>query len=176
MIFLNRNRICNKIVWHTLQIFVGLTLLLCSMTATAISCPGSEDFMHVSGLWGWSWGLRPGHEDFISLPGNPPLWTPKENDFSPNYPLSLGVYFITIDVATHTAVALLYCTYTLSDGKVISVQTKEKKQFSLDELNRIAQWKTAKTSIVVDRYLITSDGYECSTTAGTANQCSIDLI
>jgi len=164
---------------HYIRVFMGCILLLFSASVTALSCPGSKDFVSVNGsLYGWSWKLRPGLVDF-----NSPNWTfysPSGDNFLASYPLTTGLYFIE-PTSNGEITAQLYCKYELTDVEIISFFSKP-KLLNKDEMNRIRNaWKPSKYayhkchSSDCNNDLSETSGYECSSTAGTADKCSVEF-
>ncbi|MCE3237344.1 MAG: hypothetical protein K0R24_325 [Gammaproteobacteria bacterium] len=161
----------NIVLWHSIRIFISLALLLISVNARALTCPGSKDFVHNSGmLWGWSWDLPPRLlEDFTSPSHSWDFYSPYEKDFSPAYPLDAEIYFLSL--ASSGVTARLYCYYKLTGGESIYIKT-DPRYLSADEFARINKsWEKNRT--YYGRRTVV--GYKCSTTAGAPDKCNVNF-
>jgi len=167
-----KNKISNKLTL-CLKICTCLASLFISLKAAAFACPGSGDFEHKKGLlWGWSWGLRPNHDinpnfsfiydDFLDLRSD--FRSPLEQEFLPSYPLTVTLYLKESNLYSNKIT--LRCHYELPGSGFTLLSSY--KQTSLIELDKITHSNSWKKRGVWKR--------QCSTTAGTPDQCSIEAI
>jgi len=161
-----------------LRRFVSLVSLLFSVNATALNCPGPQDFVHSNGsLWGWSWDLSPSQRtDFTALSSSWTFYSPYEQNFSPDYPLTVGITWIETNKITGATTARLYCEYTLPSGERLSSVTISKRNLNKDEFNRIiSTWSKGNMALKGGDVLYSIVKYDCSTTAGAPEKCSVNF-
>jgi hypothetical protein len=167
------------ILHYYLRVFISLGILLFSVNAAALTCPGPQDFVHdtTNTLWGWSWGLRSNRlADFTSPYHSWTWYSPYDQDFLSDYPLKAGIYFLNT-IADGVEEARFYCEYELAGGELMEVHTPEIKHFSKEEFTRIKNtWERRLRDFGGGETSYTKLGYECSTTAGTADKCSVNFL